>query len=104
MHQANARNAKIKRVCRLVILPDYQGIGLGTKLLNVIAEHYTALGFDFSIVTSARNMIFALNSNSNWVLQRYSSSKLQASVSHKALLNSIRNKCKTASFFYVKRK
>ncbi len=30
------------RVSRLVVLPDYQGIGVGKKLLNFIAELYTS--------------------------------------------------------------
>jgi len=30
------------RVSRLVVLPDYQGVGVGKRLLNFIAEHYTS--------------------------------------------------------------
>ena len=30
------------RVSRLVVLPDYQGIGIGKQLLNFIAELYTS--------------------------------------------------------------
>jgi GNAT superfamily N-acetyltransferase len=30
------------RVSRLVVLPDYQGIGVGKRLLNFVAEHYTS--------------------------------------------------------------
>ena len=32
--------AKYYRVSRLVVLPDYQGIGVGKRLLNFIAELY----------------------------------------------------------------
>lgn len=41
IHQPHPKNTKLKRVSRLVILPDYQGIGLGTKFLNKIAEMYS---------------------------------------------------------------
>lgn len=40
LHQPHPINKKLKRVSRLVILPDYQGIGLGTKFLNEIAKIY----------------------------------------------------------------
>ncbi len=31
---------RLNRVSRLVVLPDYQGIGIGRKLLTWTAEHY----------------------------------------------------------------
>jgi GNAT superfamily N-acetyltransferase len=34
--------ARYYRVSRLVVLPDYQGIGVGKRLLNFIAELYTS--------------------------------------------------------------
>jgi GNAT superfamily N-acetyltransferase len=41
------------RVHRLVVLPDYQGIGLGKRFLNFIAELYTSqTKAPFFIVTS----------------------------------------------------
>ena len=66
LHQPHPINKKIKRVSRLVILPDYQGIGLGVKFLNEIAKIYTKKGFDFSIKTSAKNLIFALKNRKEW--------------------------------------
>lgn len=48
---------------RLVILPDYQGIGLGIRFLTIIAEKYKSMGFVFHIVTSAKNMIIGLHKN-----------------------------------------
>ena len=98
LHQPHARNKKIKRVCRLVILPDYQGIGLGTKLLNVIAERYTKLGFDFSIVTSAKNFIYALKKSDKWLLQAYCISSKHGKIDGNRA--SLRMNCKTARFMY----
>ena len=57
---------------RLVILPDYQGIGLGIKFLTIIAEKYKKMGFEFDIVTSAKNMIMGLSKNKKWRFTRYS--------------------------------
>ncbi|HEP5208921.1 TPA: GNAT family N-acetyltransferase, partial [Streptococcus pyogenes] len=61
IHFPHPKNKKIKRVTRLVILPDYQGVGLGTRFLKSVAEIYSCQGFDFRIVTSAKNLINALN-------------------------------------------
>ena len=48
IHQPHSINTKIKRVSRLVILPDYQGIGLGTKFLNEMAKYYSKQGCIFN--------------------------------------------------------
>ena len=105
LHQPHGINKKIKRVCRLVVLPDYQGIGIATRFLKIIAEHYTKQGYDFSIVTSAKNLIYALNKSNDWLLQRYSAnncSSKKSAIDYKR--NSMRTQCKTASFFYKKAK
>ena len=102
LHQPHSRNTKIKRCSRLVILPDYQGIGLGYKFLNIIADRYKQFGYDFSIVTSAKNFIYKLYGSDKWRLKRCSinrDSKKENSIDHNR--NSMRNNCKTASFFYV---
>lgn len=49
------------RVHRLVVLPDYQGVGLGLKMLNDIAEIYKVEGLTMRIVTSAPSLLRALN-------------------------------------------
>ena len=105
IHQPHNVNKKIKRVCRLVVLPDYQGVGIATRFLKIIAEHYTKQGYDFSIVTSAKNLIYALNKSNDWLLQRYSAENCfskKSSIDYKR--KSIRKNCKTASFFYKKAK
>lgn len=82
-------------------MPDYQGIGLGTKFLNVIAKMYQQNGKQFTIVTSAKNMISSLRRSPNWELARYSTNKC---MSEKSKIDyprtSVRTNCKTASFFY----
>ena len=40
------------RVSRIVTLPDYQGIGIGSALLDSLAELYVSQGFRFSITAS----------------------------------------------------
>jgi|GEM_PF-4489574 len=55
----------------MVILPDYQGIGLGIKFLEEIAKMYMKQGFDFAITTTAKNLVNALCKNEEWILSRY---------------------------------
>lgn len=101
VHQPHSVTRNIKRVTRLVILPDYQGIGLGVKFLQSIAEIYKTAGYEFSIVTSAKNLISALRKSPHYTMIRYSSTK--PSNNRKSIdyqRDTMRTSCKTASFFY----
>lgn len=101
LHQPHGINKKIKRVCRLVVLPDYQGIGIGVRFLNIVAQVYIKQGFDFSIITSAKNLIQALRKRDDWVLTRYGiahCSSNKNAIDYKR--PSMRSKVKTASFYY----
>jgi GNAT superfamily N-acetyltransferase len=50
--------AKYYRVSRLVVLPDYQGIGVGKRFLNFIAELYSSqTKMPFYILTSNPQII-----------------------------------------------
>lgn len=76
---------------------------MGTKFLNFIADFYTKQGFDFRIVTSAKNLIYALNRNNRWMLQRYEKGKKPSNkTAMKKLKKSVRNNVKIASFLFVK--
>jgi GNAT superfamily N-acetyltransferase len=57
------------RVSRLVVLPDYQGIGVGKKLLNFIAELYTSqVNLPFYLVTSNPQLV--RGNLGNWRVKR----------------------------------
>jgi GNAT superfamily N-acetyltransferase len=57
------------RVSRLVVLPDYQGIGVGKKLLNFIAELYTSqINLPFYLVTSNPQLV--RGNLGNWIVKR----------------------------------
>jgi GNAT superfamily N-acetyltransferase len=58
------------RVSRLVVLPDYQGIGVGKRLLNFIAELYTSqTRIPFCILTS--NPQITRGNMRNWRITRF---------------------------------
>ena len=61
----------MKRVHRLVILPDYQGAGFGIMFLEKIAEYYKKQNYRFTITTSAPSLIFALKKNLKWRCGRF---------------------------------
>lgn len=63
LHQPTKQRLDLKRVSRLVVLPDYQGIGIGRYFLDAIAQMYIAEGHMFEIKTSARNLIGSLRTH-----------------------------------------
>ena len=57
------------RVSRLVVLPDYQGIGIGKRLLNFMAELYTSnYNLPFYLITSNPQLV--RGNLSNWIIKR----------------------------------
>lgn len=60
---------KYYRVSRLVVLPDYQGIGVGKRLLNFIGELYTSqTNLPFYLVTSNPQLV--RDNMNQWVIKR----------------------------------
>lgn len=67
LHFPHPKVKNMKRVHRLVILPDYQGIGIGSILLNKIGDYVKKKGDRYRIVTSSPNLIYSLKNNYNWI-------------------------------------
>lgn len=65
---ANVRNAR--RISRIVVLPDFQGIGLATKFMNAIAGGLKSQGLLTYITTSHPALIRALNYSDKWEMIR----------------------------------
>jgi GNAT superfamily N-acetyltransferase len=61
--------ANYYRVSRLVVLPDYQGIGIGKRLLNFIAELYTSqMNLPFYLITGNPQLVHG--NLGNWKIKR----------------------------------
>jgi len=60
-----------KRVHRLVVLPDYQGIGIGTTFIQRVAEIITSEGHRLNLTTTTPALVKALTKNRHWALVRY---------------------------------
>lgn len=66
LHFPHSKIKNIKRVHRLVILPDYQGLGFGVRFLVEIGKIYRKLKNRFIITTSAPSLIKALKKSNEW--------------------------------------
>jgi ABC-type lipoprotein export system ATPase subunit/predicted acetyltransferase len=75
LHFPHPKVKNMKKVHRLVILPDYQGAGIGLRLLNEIGKVYKHEQQRFTIVTSAPSLINTLKNNKEWNATRYGRTK-----------------------------
>lgn len=66
LHLPHPKAKNIKKVHRLVILPDYQGAGFGIKFLEEIGKTYKKEKWRFTIKTSAPSLIYALKKSCKW--------------------------------------
>jgi GNAT superfamily N-acetyltransferase len=96
--------AKYYRVSRLVVLPDYQGIGVGKRILNFIAELYSSqTKMPFYILTSNPQIIRGYINN--WKVERFghaSKGKNDSRINNE-IRSSLSRKRITVSLRYVSR-
>lgn len=59
-----------KRGHRMVVLPDYQGIGIGTAFENYTSKYYADKGWNVNILTTTPALVHALCKDPNWALIR----------------------------------
>lgn len=98
-----------KRVHRFVVLPDYQGIGIGTAFINAVGEMVTNEGFELNLTTTTPALVGALRRSPKWTLARYGRAKENYSrmtdkykLKTKHLSNAVSVKRVTYSFWYKK--
>jgi GNAT superfamily N-acetyltransferase len=60
----------LKRCSRIVVMPDYQGVGIGTRLLDYCANYYKSKGYRFTIVTTTPALIYSFEKSPKWKLYR----------------------------------
>ena len=82
-----------KRVHRLVILPDYQGIGIGIKFLEHIGIEYKQKNFRYTINTTSPSLINSLKKSNKWNCHHYGRMKGYKNKMGKTISNKM-----TASF------
>lgn len=74
LHFPHSRVKNFKRGHRLVVLPDYQGLGIGHLLSSKIAEYFVKKGFRFIITSSIKSLLQQRMNDKNWIVTRQSRS------------------------------
>ena len=92
-------NKALWRVHRWVTLPDYQGVGIGSILLNYLSERYFRMGRDVRLVSSQINVMQGLKNK--WVIKDISRKGKSGSTGLKSFDSTIGLKRVSASMQYV---
>ena len=82
LHLPHPKAKTIKKVHRLVIMPDYQGLGIGLKFLNEVGKFYKKNKWRYTIVTSAPSLINSLKKSSEWICKHYGRLKADTGIIH----------------------
>ena len=97
-----------KRVHRLVVLPDYQGIGIGTAFIKAVAKIVEKEGFELNLTTTTPALVGALKRDKDWVLARFGRSgdlraleKIAPKEKHINLIGACSKNRITYSFWYT---
>lgn len=78
---------------RVVIVPEFQGFGIGIKFMNEIAKIWENKGFRVRITTSLKPFMQALKKHKNWKCKRF------GRIKGGSLINTSQSRV-TASFQY----
>ena len=97
-HKKNTR--KILHSNRIVIHPDYCGIGLARPFVNTIAKRFRQKGFRIMEKMSSKARMIQLSNDKNWALRDkgYLTSKSGGNMMRKS---GFRNKVLWASFEFI---
>jgi ABC-type ATPase involved in cell division len=101
IHFPHPKCSNFKREHRTVVLPDFQGVGIGNILSEYVAAIYTKQGFRFISTTSAPAMLRHRANSPRWRVNRFGHASRR--VGPKALFNAARNSGKriTAGFEFI---
>lgn len=70
LHFPHPKIKNMKKIHRIVVLPDYQGIGIGNMFLNEIAKIYHHQKQRVTITTSTPVFINSLQKSKEWIMTR----------------------------------
>jgi len=80
IHFPHSSRKNIKRVSRIVTLPEWQGMGLAFILSDAVASAYSALGYEVRNYPGHPSYIRSLQKSDNWMCVR-SNQKAQSAPS-----------------------
>jgi GNAT superfamily N-acetyltransferase len=70
LHFPHPSAKNIKKGHRLVVLPDYQGLGIGHKFSSFIADMYKKNGYRFIITSSTKSLYKQRSLDKKWIITR----------------------------------
>lgn len=70
LHFPHQHESRFKKGHRLVVLPDYQGLGIGHKFSTAIAQHYIDNGYRFIITSSTKSLFTQRKNDARWIITR----------------------------------
>lgn len=91
----------MKKGHRLVVLPDYQGLGIGRLLLNTVADYWHKQGYTYHSVGSTKALYYTLKGQPGWKLVRKGRVSAPGRRADKAMARSMSYTRNTYSFRYV---
>lgn len=100
LHFPHPTTKNLKRIHRVVVLPDYQGIGIGNHLLNIVAEMYKMQKMRVTITTSTPVFIHSLKNSNRWIMTRRPS-RVTGGTKTAVLKDSVSSDRLTASFEFI---
>lgn len=71
IHFPHPHEDKFKKGHRLVVLPDYQGLGIGHIFSTEIAEMYRQQGYRFIITSSTKSLFKQRQNDKRWIITRH---------------------------------
>lgn len=100
-HFPHPSSRYIKIGHRMVVLPDYQGIGIGMKLFDFVADHACRKGNKFYVTASHPSAIHYWHRSPLWIMKRIGRANGNRRIHHAGKAASASSKRITGGFEYV---
>ena len=101
IHFPHPHCSKFKREHRTVVLPDFQGVGIGNKLSEFVASIYKNEGYRFISTTSAPSMMIHRANSKKWKCHRFGRASGESKTSMQSLKKSLSSKRISAGFEFI---
>lgn len=100
-HPGKVKN--FKRLHRTVVLPDYQGIGIGALLRDVVCDYYLKRGFRPITVISNPALVNYMKNSPKWIAKSKTRRmrRTKQSPDFNSMLNSLSDNRYTTSWEYI---
>lgn len=100
LHFPHPHVKNIRRIHRIVVKPDYQGVGVGGRVMSEISKIYKDQKYRIRLVSSSPSFINGLTKSSNWMMTR-KPSRVSNTSAKGVMKGSTSNKRLTASFEFT---